>query len=247
MSYCLGIKVKDGLVGLADTRLTTGNQTLMAKKVVIEQKKGEYAVSLMTSGLRALRDKSMIYFNELIEKSGFDYRKMYQLVNAFGAQIRRVSQEDRKALEESHYDFNIHALIAGQLSGDPEHKLFMIFPEGNWVEVGEGNPYFIIGNPNHGKPILDRALRYDSSLDFALKVSFLSFNATQVSSNDVGYPVDVILYRKNSFFMVSRRLTHEQMMRYSAWWQAKISQGIEEFPDDWAKDILEKYQQGEEQ
>lgn len=246
MTYCLGIKVKEGLIGLSDTRITTGNQTLTAKKVVIEQKKGEHAVFLMTSGLRALRDKAMIYFNEIIEESGFEYKKLYKLVNAFGAQIRRVALEDRKALQESHYEFNIHALIAGQLQDDPEHKLFMIFPEGNWVEVGEANPYFIIGNSSHGKPILDRALRYDSSLTFALKVSFLSFNATQISSNDVGYPVDILLYRKNSFFMATQQLGHEEMMKYSSWWQAKISQGIREFPDDWTKDLLDKYQQGQQ-
>jgi putative proteasome-type protease len=247
MSYCLGIKVKEGLIGLADTRITTGNQTLTAKKVIIQQKKGKYAVFFMTSGLRALRDKAMIYFNEIVEESGFEYRKLYQLVNAFGAQIRRVSDEDRKALEAAHYDFNIHALIAGQLEDDPEHKLFMVFPEGNWVEVGDANPYFIIGNTSHGKPILDRALRYESSLNFAMKVGFLSFNATQVSSNDVGYPVDLILCRKNSFYMATQQLTHEQMMRYSNWWQAKISQGIEEFPEDWANELLENYEQGQQQ
>lgn len=247
MTYCIGIRVKDGLVGLADTRITSGNQTLTAKKVIIEQKRGDHAVFLMTSGLRALRDKAMTYFNEIIEESGFEYRKLYKLVNAFGTQIRRVGQEDRKALEESNYDFNIHALIAGQLADDKEHKLFMIFPEGNWVEVGEANPYFIIGNTSHGKPILDRALHYESSLSFALKVSFLSFNATQISSNDVDYPVDVILYRKDSFSMVAQRMTQEQMMKYSNWWQAKIKGAIEEFPDDWARELLEKYQQVQQQ
>lgn len=246
MTYCLGIKVAEGLVGLADTRITAGNQTLIAKKVVIEQKKGDHSVFLMTSGLRALRDKAMTYFNEIIDESGFEYKKLYKLVNAFGAQIRRVAQEDRQALQESNYEFNIHALIAGQLQEDDEHKLFMIFPEGNWVEVGEGNPYFIIGNSSQGKPILDRALRYHSDLNFALKVSFLSFNATQISSNDVDYPVDVLLYRKDSYCMVAQRLTHEQMMQYSNWWQAKISQGIEEFPDDWANELLRKYHEGQQ-
>ena len=247
MTYCLGIKVKEGLVGLADTRITAGNQTLQAKKIVIEQEKGKHAVFLMTSGLRALRDKAMIYFNEIIDESGFEYRKLYKLVNAFGAQIRRVSKEDRKALQEANYEFNIHALIAGQLQDDEDHKLFMIFPEGNWVEVGEGNPYFIIGNSSSGKPMLDRALRYDSSLNFALKVGFLSFNATQISSNDVGYPIDVLLYRKGSYSMVTQRLTHEQMMQYSNWWQAKISRGIEEFSDEWATDMLEKCRKSEQQ
>ena len=119
----------------------------------------------------------------------------------------------------------------------------MIFPEGNWVEVGQANPFFIIGNSGFGKPILDRALRYESSLHFALKVSFLSFNATQVSSNDVGYPIDIILYRKGSFFMSSQRLTHEEMIRYSNWWQNKISSGIEEFPDEWAAGLLGHHEQ----
>lgn len=246
MTYCLGIKVKEGLIGLADTRITAGSQTLTAKKVSINQKVGDHSIFLMTSGLRALRDKAVIYFNEVIEESGFEYRKMYKLVNAFGAQIRRVRDEDGKALKESGYDFNIHALIAGQLQDDEEHKLFMLFPEGNWVEVGEANPYFAIGNSSHGKPILDRALRLDSSLDFAMKVAFLSFNATQISSNDVGYPVDIVLYKKDSFYMATQRLTHEQMMKYSNWWQSKIAQGIEEFPDDWAKDLLQQYQQGQQ-
>lgn len=243
MTYCVGIKVKEGLVALADTRITSGSQTLTARKVIVEQQKGDHSVLLMTSGLRALRDKAMTYFNEIIEESGFEYKKLYKLVNAFGTQIRRVAQEDRQALRESNYDFNIHGLIAGQLQDDKEHKLFMIFPEGNWVEVGEANPYFLIGNVGHGKPILDRALRYDSSLNFALKVSFLSFNATQVSSNDVDYPVDVILYRKGSFSMVQQRFTQEQMMKYTNWWQAKIAGAIEEFPDEWARELIDNSQQ----
>ena len=240
MTYCVGIRVKDGLVGLSDTRIVSGNQTLTARKTVIHQKAGEHALFLMTSGLRALRDKAVTYFDEMIEESGFEFRKLYRVVNTFGEKIRKVSSEDKAALKEANYDFNIHALIGGQLQDDPCHKLFMIFPEGNWVEVGEGNPFFIIGNTGNGKPILDRALRYDSSLNFALKVGFLSFNATQVSSNDVGYPVDVFVYRKDSFTMINQRLEHEQMIKYSNWWQEKIASGIEEFPIDWAEGLLDQ-------
>lgn len=247
MTYCVGIKVKDGIIGLADTRMTAGNQTLTAKKVTLHQKYGDHAVFLMTSGLRALRDKAVTYFQEIIDESGFEYRKMYQLVNAFGAQIRRVAQEDREALSASNYDFNIHGLIAGQLADDKEHKLYMVFPEGNWVEVGQANPYFIIGNTNNGKPILDRVLRFDSSMEFAIKVSFLSFNATQVSSNDVDYPVDVILYKRDSFTMVEQRVTRDQMKPYTDWWQSHLAQLINQFPGDWATELLAHYQQEQQQ
>ncbi len=243
MTYCLTMKVQDGLVGLADTRLTSGNQTLIAKKVLIRQKDREYAVFLMTSGLRALRDKALIYFEELLEEREGEFRKLYQLVNAFGAQIRRVADEDKKSLKDAGYDFNIHALIAGQLADDQEHKLFMVFPEGNWVEVGEGNPYFIIGNTGHGKPILDRVLSYNSSMEFALKVAFLSFNATRVSANDVEYPIDVIFYRKDSFLITSCRFERKDLQKYADWWQGQLKNSIDHFLTEWDTDILHRIQQ----
>lgn len=240
MTYCLAMKVQDGLVGISDTRLTSGNQTLIAKKVLIQQNNSHHAVFLMTSGLRALRDKAMIYFQELVDENPEEYKKLYKLVNAFGAQIRRVADEDKKSLLEAGYDFNIHALIAGQLKDDEEHKLFMVFPEGNWVEVGQGNPYFIIGNTGHGKPILDRVLRYDSSLDFAFKVGFLSFNATRVSANDVEYPIDVLFYQKDSFKVVAHRFERRDLQKYSDWWQQAINNAIENFPSDWNGNVLDK-------
>ena len=33
MTYCLGVKVGSGFVGIADTRITSGNETTKAKKV----------------------------------------------------------------------------------------------------------------------------------------------------------------------------------------------------------------------
>lgn len=243
MTYCLGMKVKDGLVGIADTRITAGNQTLTAKKVLVEQCDKKYALFLMTSGLRALRDKAVTYFQEITRQENTYFPKLYQLVNAFGAQIRRVAAEDKASLVEAGYEFNIHALIAGQMEEDEEHKLFMIFPEGNWVEVGDANPYFIIGNTNYGKPILDRVLRYDSTMDYALKVGFLSFNSTRVSCNDVEYPIDVLVYSKDSYMMMSHRFDQEDLQKYSDWWQKRLADSVKDFPDDWVQDVFSKLQQ----
>ncbi|MGE0266965.1 MAG: peptidase [Candidatus Omnitrophota bacterium] len=243
MTYCVGMKVKDGLIGIADTRITSGNQTLMAKKVLVQQRNGNHALFLMTSGLRALRDKAVIYFEELLERDEVKFSKMYKLVNAFGEQIRRVAAEDKQSLLSSGYDFNIHALIAGQLEEDKDHKLFMVFPEGNWIEVGEANPYFIIGNTSHGKPILDRVLRYDSSMEFALKVGFLSFNATCISANDVAYPIDVLIYKKDSYVMLTQRFFRNDLQKYSDWWQQRIAESINQFPDDWVTDVFLKLEQ----
>ncbi|MCA9401063.1 MAG: peptidase [Candidatus Omnitrophica bacterium] len=247
MTYCLAMKLEDGLIGLADTRLTAGNQTLIAKKLLVRQNYRDNAVFFMTSGLRALRDKALIYFQELLDEQDRQFKKMYQLVNAFGAQIRRVADEDRKSLKEAGYDFNIHALIGGQLKDDPDHKVFMVFPEGNWVEVGEANPYFIIGNNSHGKPILDRVMNKRATLEFALKVAFLSFNATRVSSNDVEYPIDVIVYKKDTFMITQQRFEQEDLQKYSDWWQKRLAHAIDDFPSEWATDVLKKFEQEQQQ
>ncbi|MDE2027738.1 MAG: peptidase [Candidatus Omnitrophica bacterium] len=240
MTFCLAMKVQDGLVGIADTRVTSGKECMTAKKVTVHQKSGRHAAFIMTSGLRSLRDKAVTYFQEVIEQEDQSFNKLYKMVNAFGEQVKRVAQEDRKSLEEHGLAFNLFALVAGQLEDDKEPMLYMLYPEGNWVEVGEGSPYFIIGNTGHGKPLLDRALKYQSSVEFALKVGFLSFNATRVSANDVEYPIDVVVCKKDDFHIVQRRFEREDMNRYSVWWQERIAQSIHEMPDDWVDMVFEQ-------
>jgi putative proteasome-type protease len=41
--------------------------------------------------------------------------------------------------------FDFSALIGDQFAQDKEHKLFLVYLEGNWIEVGQGTPYQIIG------------------------------------------------------------------------------------------------------
>ena len=153
MTYCLGIKVREGLVGLSDTRITSGTDTSVKIKMLTIQKNG-LSIFVMTSGLRSIRDKAVVYFTEIMKKEHF--AKMFMVVNAFGEQVRRVADEDKIYLERSGFKFDLSTIIGGQLKDDGEHKLFLLYPEGNWVELGQGAPYVIIGNSGHGKAILNR-------------------------------------------------------------------------------------------
>ncbi len=240
MTFCLAMKVQDGLVGIADTRVMSGKECMTAKKVTIHQNSGHHAAFIMTSGLRSLRDKAVTYFQEVIDTQDKSFNKLYKMVNAFGEQVKRVASEDKKSLVENNLAFNLYALVAGQLEDDKEPMIYMLYPEGNWVEVGEASPYLIIGNTGHGKPLLDRALKYESSLEFALKVGFLSFNATRVSANDVEYPIDVVVLKKDDFHIVHKRFDHQDMQQYSLWWQERITQSIHDMPDEWVNTVLEQ-------
>ena len=239
MTYCLGIKIKQGLIALADTRVTSGNETTTAKKVFVINRE-KHSLFIMTSGLRSIKDKVITYFNEVLEEKDSDFNKLYKAVNAFAQQVRKVGVEDKKSLKESGLPFNFYAIVGGQLEDDPEHKLYLLYPQGNWIEVGKATPYIIIGNTGYGKPILDRTIHYESDFRYALKSAFLSFDGTHISANDVDYPLDVLLYGVDSYQIVEQRYERKDLHHLSEFWKNKISQGVNEFPSDWMERILEK-------
>jgi putative proteasome-type protease len=239
MSFCLGIKVRAGLIGIADTRLISGTERSTAQKVTIHQH-GHHSLFLMTSGLRAVRDKALTYFEEMMETQEASFDRLYKAVNAFGEQIRRVAREDKQALEESGLSFNLFSLIGGQLEKDPEHKLYMLYPQANWVEISPGTPYYVIGETGYGKPLLDRALRYETDLKTALKIGYLAFDATRTSATDVDFPLDIVVYRRDTYTMSEHRYDREDFMETADWWQAHMVRLASEAPAPWTDRILDK-------
>jgi putative proteasome-type protease len=237
MTYCLAIKVKQGLVAIADTRITSGTDTTIKRKLFTVQK-DNYCLFLMTSGLRSVRDKALLYFKELIEQE--DFNKLYKAVNAFGQQVKRVAEEDQIALENSGFKFDLNTIIGGQLKDDEEPKLFLLYPEGNWVELGQGAPYVIIGNSGHGKAILNRAIDEQSTLKLALKVGFLSFDSTRVSSNNVDFPIDVIIYETDSYKLVQHRYEKEDLENISVQWDAELKNALNNISENWMDTAFEK-------
>ena len=236
MTYCLGIKVREGLVALADTRITSGSDTSVTKKISIHHIE-HGSVFLMTSGLRSVRDKAVTYFEESLDMEGGGFDKMYKVVNAFGSQLRRVSSEDRDSLTASGLAFNLYTIVGGKLSNDKEHKLYLLYPEGNWIEIGQNSPFTIIGNSGYGKPILNRTLNFDSPIRFAVKTGFLSFDSTRVSANDVGFPIDIVIYNQTTGSLTEKRLEENEMEYISSLWDEKLTNIIQEVPDTWIDDM----------
>ncbi len=237
MTYCLGIKLKSGFVGISDTRITSGNETTKAKKVFTLNKK-KHSFFIMTSGLRSVRDKAITYFEEIIEDNDESFNKLYKAVNAFALQVKRVAKEDRKSLKKAGLNFNLYAIVGGQLQDDDEHRLFLLYPEGNWIEVSQGSPFVIIGNRGYGKPILDRVIKYNSSLKVALKAGFLSFDATRISANDVDFPIDVVYYEKDSYNIIEKRYKKSELKKMSNLWGSKLRESVDSLSNDWMDKIF---------
>jgi putative proteasome-type protease len=239
VTFCLAMAVADGLVGLADTRVTSGAEAIVSRKVSVHQH-GRHAMFLMTSGLRSVRDKALIYFDEALEREDARCDKLYKAANILGEQVRQVAAEDKAALTMGSLHFDLHCLVGGQLEHDREPKLYLVYPQGNWVEVSEGTPYFVIGETAYGKPLLDRALSHWSTLEEALKIGYLAFDATRTSATDVDFPLDVVLYRPNSYEVSEHRFEHPDLAHVSAWWNSHLKGLIHEVPSGWVAQVLSK-------
>ncbi len=238
MTFCIGVKVARGLVGLSDTRVTSGVEYSSAPKTTVIQRE-HHSMFIMTSGLRSARDKALTYFHEVLESEDKYFTRLYTAVNEFAEQVRRVRTEDMEALKDGGYKFDLTCIIGGQLEEDKEHKLYMLYPEGNWVEASEDSPFYIVGESAFGKPILRRVLTYQSSLVNALKLSFLAFDSTRVAANDVDYPIDVVYYKKNSYSLIESRFAAEELRPISNWWQEVLKRGVSRMPADWIHSITD--------
>ena len=239
MTFCLGITVEDGLVGIADTRVLSGTESLMAKKVATYQGPG-FSFFILNSGLRSLRDKVLLCFEEAYARKTSTRDRLFKIVNLYAEQVRRIAEEDGVAIRASDLRFNIHSLIGGQMSADSAHRLFLVYPEGNWVEIGPDTPYQIIGNSGFGKPILERSLTHLDPILYAFKLGILSFDATRLCAADVDFPLDVLLYTRGTFKLIEHRYERDDLREISNWWQERMRRAVDELPLKWVESAFSK-------
>jgi putative proteasome-type protease len=122
----------------------------------------------------------------------------YDAAVVVGMAIRKVKERDEKALANAGIEFNCSFILGGQVAGE-KPRLFNIYSAGNFVESTLETCYFQIGEAKYGKPILDRVINYNTSLDLATKSALISMDSTLKSNISVGLPLDLFVYAINSF------------------------------------------------
>jgi len=211
-----------------------GNECLVARKTATYQGPG-FSFFVMHSGLRSARDKILLYFEEAFARQSMTRGRLFRVVNLYAQQVRRVYEEDGAALRSADLRFNAYSLIGGQMSEDSSHKLYLVYPEANWVEIGPDTPYQIIGASGFGKPILERSLKPKDSMQYAFKVGILAFDATRLCAADVDFPMDVLLYARGSFEVVEKRYQKDDLRAISEWWQERMRSAVQDLPSEFVE------------
>ncbi len=236
MTFCIAARVNQGIVALADTRIVKGGERLSKAKLALHlAENGSFFT--MTSGLRSIRDKMLIYGEESMAASKEPFTRLYQVVNLLGDQLRRVRAEDADSLQQGNLAFNMHAIVGGRLSDDPRTTLFLIYPEGNWIEINDDSPYFMIGRTPYGRPILDRYLNVDRSLQQATTLALLAFEMTSASVTDVDYPIDIATMQNVESEFRQQRFEQAELLSVTKHWHDSMAQCLLTMPDQWSASL----------
>ena len=212
MTYCVGVLLDSGLVMASDSRTNAGvDHVATFPKMSFFSRADERVLVVLTSGNLAISQAVISRLKkdiaENVEPNLLTVTCMFEAARIVGEAVRAVHHEDAEHLRKHQADFNQAILLGGQIKGEAP-RLFNIYAAGNFIEAVAETPYFQIGETKYGKPILDRVINNRSDLDEVAKCTLISFDSTIRSNLSVGMPIDLFMYRVDSFSIdCQRRIT----------------------------------------
>jgi len=204
MTYCVGLVLERGLLFMSDTRTNAGVDNIATyRKMTLREVPGEMSLTLMSSGNLATTQAVLGHLDERSKAHGerdpdlLSARSMFQAAGIVAEALHQVISSHESSGMEAKSSFNATLMLGGQIRGGPP-RLFLIYPEGNFIEASADTPFFQIGETKYGKPILVRAYDPDLSFAQAMRLLLVSFDSTVKANLGVAPPFDFHFYETDS-------------------------------------------------
>ncbi|WP_017306676.1 proteasome-type protease [Spirulina subsalsa] len=238
MTYCLGIITRSGLVIAADSRTNAGVDYISTYRKLFDfSVPGERVIILCTSGNLAITQSVITALERDIENQTetnlHTLNSFYDIAHYIGQKIREIQDRDRPWLERDHIDYQCSLLLGGQLPGE-KHKLYLIYPQGNFIQATKETPFIQIGETKYGKPILDRTLTYETHLEAVAKCALLSIDSTMKSNLSVGPPINLVMYERDTLVLRHRlqlRLGAPYLAKMRKLWEESLRKAFDAMPN----------------
>ncbi|MFN3312509.1 MAG: peptidase [Hyphomonas sp.] len=239
MTYCVGLKLDRGLVMMSDTRTNAGVDNVSKfRKLTTWEVPGERAIVLMTAGNLATT-QSVVSILEERTKAPSDRRPsilelptMFQIARLVGETLRDVIRMNAATGQKADSTFNSTLILAGQIKGIPP-RMFLIYPEGNFIEASDDTPFFQIGETKYGRPILVRAYDPSMTIEEAVKLLMVSFDSTIKANLSVGLPLDLQVIETDTYVLgASTRIEAEDAYFHaiSTGWGEALKKAFDSLP-----------------
>jgi len=233
------MKLDRGLVFMSDTRTNAGVDNVSKfRKLFTWSVPGERALVLMTAGNLATTQAVVSILEERTKApserrpSILELPTMFQIARLVGETLREVIQANAATGQKADSTFNSTMILGGQIKGI-EPRLFLIYPEGNFIEASDDTPFFQIGETKYGRPILVRAYDPGMSVEEAVKLLMVSFDSTVKANLSVGLPLDLQIVEKDSIRLgPSKRIEADDpyFAQISSGWGDALKKAFDSLP-----------------
>lgn len=236
MTYCVALKLQDGMIFVADSRTNAGvdHVSTFRKMHLFGDAASQRVMVLMSAGNLGTTQSVISRLREL-DKQGMGLagcNGMFEAAELVGRVSRDVVQRD-SGQGQQHVDFGSSFILGGQCPGEGM-RLFQLYPEGNFIEASEETPYLQIGEVKYGKPIIDRVVTYDTPLSKGVKCALISMDSTIRSNLSVGMPLDLLIYQRDSYSLDRHHSIdedHEGYRRLREAWSAGLADTFARLPE----------------
>ncbi len=209
MSYCVAIKVNQGLVFASDSRTNAGVDHIATygKMHTFDLKKDRFVFLLSAGNLATtqavvnLIERDLTSSEAKVNLNTVGY--LFDAAHYVGQISVGVQEEHRDFVRKSGINVEASFILGGRIQGKP-HDIFLIYPQGNYINASPETPFLQIGETKYGKPILDRVISSDTSLEDAARCALVSIDSTMRSNIAVGPPIELGIFRKEELAMAHR-------------------------------------------
>lgn len=203
MTYCLAIKVTDGLIFASDSRTNAGvDYVTTYSKMHTFGWPGERQFVLLSAGNLATTQAVVNAVRRDLDDPKnkrhlkcFDH--LFDAAEYVGEHCAKVQQKHAAMVQGNDINLEASFILGGEIKGRPP-DIYLIYPQGNSIQASRETPYLQIGENKYGKPILDRVITTETSLDDAARCALVSLESTIRSNISVGPPLELLLYSSGS-------------------------------------------------
>ena len=234
MTYCVGIKVNEGMVFASDRRTNAGLDNFNSYSKMYVHNSIDRNIIILTSGNLAT---SQAVFNSIGKdledvKNGNNLNNLYSL-NEIAKYIGRlnVKHSSPDGINQETIELGSTFIVGGHIK-EQESELYLVYPQGNFIKSSEFKPYLVIGEIKYGKPILDRVVKSDTYLGDAARCALISMDSTMKADLSVGPPIDLVVYKNNSSKIVyqqSLEINDDDYQYISKQWEKGIFEIFKSF------------------
>lgn len=236
MTYCLAIKVDQGLVFASDSRTNAGvDQVSTYGKMYAFEVPGDRAVCALTAGNLATTQavlRQVRRDREEGKRRNVDNIGDLAEVAEYIGELSRSEQRKHKSRTSDDFHPEASFIVGGQIGNRP-HQAYLVYPQGNYIATTVQTPYFQAGELKYGKPILDRIVTEELSLEVAARCALVSMDSTMRSNATVGPPIELQIYAAGSLRFGKRLVLdhdNEYLRELRAAWQAGLKNAFENLP-----------------